>query len=46
MAHDAGRSQEAVAPLGFVKHGKPMKFAQGAVTLQRLLKFETGGETT
>ncbi len=44
LAQDVGRCEAALAPLGFRRHGDPMTFAEGRVTVQRLLKFEVGGD--
>jgi len=44
LAQDLGRCEVALEPLGFRRYGEAMKFAQGRVTVQRLLKFEVGSE--
>ncbi len=44
LAQDLGRCEATLEPLGFRRYGDPMIFAQARVTVQRLLKFEVGGD--
>ncbi len=44
LAQDLGRCEAALRPLSFRRYGEPMKFAQGQVTVQRLLKIEPGAD--
>jgi hypothetical protein len=44
LAEDLPRCRAVVQALGYTQFGEPMQFAQGRITLQRLVKPEPKGE--